>query len=98
MNDFDLRGLDTFNEKQAAHYMNRSHSKFKKTAKSLGIPYYVVDGIKTFRKTDVFLAMERERLNQWQHTESAVKQDISAGTKTIQQQGCRKKGVSLSVV
>ena len=69
MDEFDLRGLDYFNERMAAYFMTRSLSKFKQTAKTLGIPYFVVDGIKTFRKSDVVSAMERERLKQWQHSE-----------------------------
>jgi len=48
-NKFDLRGLDTFSQPQAAHYMNRSLAKFKQTVKLLGIPHFYVDGIKTFR-------------------------------------------------
>ena len=94
----NLLGLDTFNTEQAAHYMNRSVSKFKQTAKTLRIPHFVSNGIKTFRKSDVVSAQEKERLTQWQHTENAAKRRISAGTRKIPSQGSSKKNVNLSVM
>ena len=78
-NKFDLRGLDTFSQPQAAHYMNRSLAKFKQTVKLLGIPHFYVDGIKTFRKIDIQAAVEQERHKQWRASESVVKR----GTSTI---------------
>lgn len=93
----NLLGLDTFNTEQAAHFMNRSVSKFKETAKTLAIPFYDCDGIKTFRKSDVISAREREREKQWQQLENGGNTHTFVGTKGTRQQGSSKNTALRSV-
>ena len=79
MKDLDLRGKDYFTQAEAAHYMCRSYSKFRDTVKSLKIPYFMVDGVKMFRKIEIQGAIEEERLKQWQHSANGGGPGIFAG-------------------
>ena len=60
----DLRGKRWLNQAEAAHYTARSLSQFKLTTKRLGIPSFMLDGIRVYDVHQLDNIIEKERLRQ----------------------------------